>query len=149
MRRRCRDDRGVIAGAEALLIGVVVMVAGALAIIELWGVLDARATVDDAAREAVRVYVESPDGPSARAQAAAAASRLLAERGRTGGVDTALTRQPWGRCVRVEAVVRVAVPKLILPGVGGAGTMTVVGRHSELIDPYRSAAGLPGLANCG
>ena len=141
-----RGDDGMIAGVEGIIIGVAVFMFGALLITELWTVLDARSAVDDAARNAVRVYVEAPNAADARQRAAAEASATMNGHARTGSTTTILTALPFGRCVRVEIKVTAQVPQLTMAGIGGAGTYTVVGRHSELVDPYRS--GLEGVPHC-
>ncbi len=42
--------------------GVLIFVVGALLVTNAWGVVDAEIAADAAAREAVRTYVEAPDG---------------------------------------------------------------------------------------
>ncbi len=140
-----------MAGVEALAFGVLIFVVGALLITNLWAVVDTKVAVDAAAREAVRVYVESPDGTVGlpRAQAAAAEvvrgyrrrpERLSVEVRHEGG-------RPFARCVRVTVTTRYPVPAIRLPWIGGLGHLfDVHGSHSERIDPFR--ADLPGSGLC-
>jgi hypothetical protein len=48
-----------MAGIEALPFGFLVLVAGSLLLANAWAVVDAKFAASAAAREAVRVYVES------------------------------------------------------------------------------------------
>jgi Flp pilus assembly protein TadG len=140
-------DGGFVAGGEMIVIGLVAMMAGILLMVELWAVLDTRIAVDDAAREAARAYVEAPDHAHALTAARAAAQSVLNDRGRIAVVTGRLVDQPWSRCARVEVEVQAVVARIVMPG-GGVGSTTVTGRHSELVDPYRSAEGLDGVADC-
>jgi hypothetical protein len=144
-----RGDGGFVAGGEMIVISMVAMVAGILLMVELWAVLDTRIAVDDAAREAARAYVEAPDHDQALAAARVAAQSVLDDRGRVALVTGRLVEQPWSRCARIEVEVRAEVARIVVPGGGGVGSTTVIGRHSELVDPYRSAEGLDGMADCG
>ncbi len=145
---RSLDDGGFVAGGEVLILAVTVMALGALLIVELWSVLDTRIAVDDAAREAARAYVEAPDRESAVSSARRTALEILDGRGRLGEITTTIENLARSRCDRIAITVKAQVPRLVVPGVGSAGSYEVVGHHSELIDPYRSALELDGLARC-
>ena len=155
MRAQPRDidgphEDGFVAGSDMMFFAVVIMLTATMLMVELWSVLATRAAVDRAAREASRAYVEAPDLNAARTNARAAATAALDGRGTLieAAVDDALTEQGWGRCVRIEVVVRASVPRITLPILGGMGATTVTGRHSELIDPWRSSNTLDGEAAC-
>lgn len=146
-----RDDRGQVGGIEVVPFGVLVFVIGSLLIANAWGVVDAKLAVTSAAREAVRAYVESPDGATALAAADAAAREAIDGHGRNGSRATVSVEHPdggsFGRCTRAVVVVHYPVPALALPWIGGYGrAFDVIARQSEIVDPYRS--GLPGAATC-
>jgi hypothetical protein len=116
-----------------------------------WGVVDAEIAADSAARQAVRTYVEAPDGAIGDTQARAVATATLAGHGRQPGLATIhITRAddaPFARCVPATVEVDYPVPAIRLPWIGGYGhAFDIRARHSEIIDPYRS--GVPGRATC-
>ena len=146
-----RDDRGQLAGIEALPFGLLIFVIGALLITNAWALVDTKIAVDAAAREAVRAYVEAPDAATARTAAIAAADDTIVGHGRPVShltVDiTHEAGQSFARCVRVTVGVHYPVPALRLPWIGGLGhAFDVRAHHTERIDPYRS--GLTGTAPC-
>lgn len=142
-----RGEDGFVGGAEALIFGVVVFVAGALLMANAWAVVDAKMAVSSAARETARTYVES-DGDLAAADAvgrAAFASTTGLDPGRLAFVGATGT---FERCGRITVTYRYQVPALSLPGgVGWGSGFEVRASHSEIVDPYR--AGLEGEARCG
>ena len=145
------DDRGQVAGVEAIPFGILIFVVGALLIANAWTVIDVKMTVTSAAREAARSYVEATDAASGRAHADAAAREAVIDHGRdpahmviTGPNDPA----SFERCVRVTFTVSYPVAAITLPFIGGFGHgFDVTARHSELIDPFRND--VPGEAACG
>jgi hypothetical protein len=148
---RWRDDRGQLAGIEALPFGILTFVIGVLLVVNAWGVVDAKQAVTSSAREAVRAYVEAPDETTALAAAEDAARRSMAGHGRNPDRTTVEVRhadgRPFGRCTRVTVTVHHPVPALRLPWIGGYGhAFDVVASQTEVVDPYRS--GLPGEATC-
>ena len=150
-RRPPPDDRGAVAGAEVLPLCVLVLVVGTLVVANAWAVVDARLAADVAAQAAVRAYVEAPDAPSAAAGARAAAHQVMAGWGRDTTPTDVVIDHPDGRgfvrCAAVVVRVRHEVPRAALPLIGVvAGSTTVEGRQSEVIDPFRG--GLPGEASC-
>ena len=98
-----RDDRGQLAGIEVLPFGVLIFVVGALLITNAWAVVDAKIAVDAASREAVRTYVEAPDGNTALTAARAAADDTIAAHGRRPELASVTVHhdgdRPFGRCV--------------------------------------------------
>lgn len=145
------DDRGQVAGVEAIPFGVLIFVVGALLVTNAWAVVDAKLAMADASREAVRAYVEAPGAAAAGAAAQRAADEAVAGHGRNPGALRLLVHHegeaPFRRCVRVTVTARYAVPALSLPWIGGYGhAFDVAASHSEIIDPYR--AGLPAEGGC-
>jgi hypothetical protein len=148
---RWRDDRGQLAGIEALPFGVLTFVIGMLLVVNAWGVVDAKQAATSAAREAVRAYVEAPDEATAVAAATDAARRSMTGHGRNPDHTTVEVEHPDGRpfsrCARVTITVHHPVPALRLPWIGGYGhAFDVADSQSEVVDPFRS--GLPGAAAC-
>lgn len=151
----CRDaiapsrggERGQVGGVEGLLLGVLVFVLGTLVVANAWGVIDARMTVDDAAREALRAYVQAPDQAVAGSQAEAAAAQVMAASGRDPGRLKVVLNGELTRCAVVVAVASYRVPVVGVPLVGGHAGFVVSAREVETVDPFRD--GLPGKAPCG
>lgn len=145
-----RDDAGQVAGIEGVAFGFLLFVVGALVIANAFAVIDAKAAASAAAREATRSIVESSASTAEEAmdearrvarETMAGYGKDLEERGRL------LPEQlDFRRCGRVAIAVEYDVPFAALPIVGGGRLFTVVGRHSEIVDPYRS--GLEGVAAC-
>jgi len=146
-----RDDRGQVAGVEALPFGVLLFVVGALLIANAWAVIDAKMTVTSAAREAARSYVEAPNGDEARARADATARDAVRSHGRNpdrATIDGPESADAFTRCNRITFSVSYPVPALTLPFIGGLGhVVDVTATHSELVDPFRND--VPGEAVCG
>lgn len=136
------EERGVIGGLESLAFGLLTFVVGALVIANAWGVVDAKFATAAAAREAARVYVESPDEATGLARAEAAARRTIAGFGRDPArLELAPPAgEPFGRCVRATFTASYPVPTIRVPWIGGfsAPVITVSATHSEIVDPYRS-----------
>lgn len=157
---RWRDEDGFVAGGEALALGVVVFVVGTLLVLNAWRLVDGRLAVETAAREAARGLVEAPattilDPVAGHAVAdTRARATMAAHRGPDTAADATwvfVATQLSGtaaRCAPVTATVTVRVDTVRVPLVPvGFGTVTLVGEHTERIEPYRS--GLPvGGAQC-
>ena len=148
----CRHPRGEEGqgGIEGLFFGVAVFVFGALVVSNAWGVIDAKSAASAAAREATRSFVESsaPSAAVALDEAQAVAEATIAGHGRDPGrmrlVPEAATLE---RCAQVTFRVEYPVPFVSIPAIGRVGRgFTAVGRHSELVDPFRS--GLSDRSSC-
>lgn len=146
-----RDDRGQVAGIEAVPFGILIFVVGALLIANAWAVIDVKMAVNSAAREAARTYVEAPSHSIGREQADRAAHDALAAHNRDPSRATIggpTDPSAFTRCNRVTFTVSYPVPAITLPFIGGFGSgFTVTARHSELVDPFRND--IPGEALCG
>ncbi len=139
---RGQGEEGVVGGIEVLAFGMLTLVIGALIVANAWGVVDAKIAVTAAAREAARAYVEAPSAVSAPQLAFRAASETMSGHGRDATVMEGPALQGgFARCARVTATVRYTVPAIALPWVGGLADTTVIGTHSEIVDPYRSGLG--------
>lgn len=143
--RRARGERGAIGGVEMLPLGVLVFVGGLMLAANAWAVVDARLMAGTAAREAVRAFVEAPDGTAAQLAGSAAARSAAAAHGADpAAIDVAweVEGSSYGRCVPVAATVRYAVAAFALP----AASFPVEAVATEVVDPHRDGLGGPG---CG
>lgn len=135
---------------EVLPFGFLVFVSATLLFVNAWGVVDAKFAVTAAAREATRAFVEADGATAAHAAASARATETLAAYGRAGDrarVAPPVLDGPYRRCVRVSVTVRYRVPTLVIPWIGGFGSLgTVESTSTEIVDPYRD--GLAGPAEC-
>lgn len=146
-----RDDRGQVAGVEAIPFGILLFVVGALLVANAWAVIDAKMTVTSAAREAARSYVEATDHESGRRRADSAAHDVVAAHGRDpsrAAITGPDAPDAFTRCNPVSFTVSYPVPALTLPFIGGFGrAFDVTSTHTELVDPLRND--VPGEAVCG
>lgn len=137
MRRH--DERGAVAGLEALLFSVLILVAGSVLLVNAWAVLDTRAALDAAAREFTRSFTEQTDTTTARHVATAAALNSLAHR----GLDPDLVEitiglpQGFGPCAVVQVTLQRRIAWLRAPFVGDLDDTLVQVVHRELIDAHR------------
>lgn len=137
-------------GVEGLVFGVLVFVLGTLIVANAWGVVDAKMAAGSAAREATRAFVESEavSEDAAFVEAEAVARRTMAGYGRDPAKLMVIAEEgSLQRCARVTVRTEYPVPLLSLPLFGSHGEgFTAVGRHSEIVDPYR--AGLDDRGAC-
>jgi hypothetical protein len=145
-RRSERREAGEL-GIEVLAFGLLIFVAGTLIFVNGWAIVDAKLAAAAAAREAARAYVEAPDDAAAQTAAQSAASdSVLGYHRDPSGTTLSVEQERFGRCQRIVVEVHTLAPLIRIPWVGQMGAVTVVARHSELIDPFRS--GLVGTSVC-
>ena len=144
-----RGEDGFAGGFEGLLFGMLIFVFGTLLVAYAWGVVDTKTATGEAARQAVRTYVEAPDAGIAATEARRAADSALSGYGRDPSrARITVVSGTFSRCDRITISVSYPAPLLRLPGLGTLGrAQSVTSEHSELVDPYRS--GLSGTASCG
>ena len=140
---RAKGDAGQVAGVEGITFGVLIFVIGILAIANAWGVIDAKFAASAAAREAARAMVEStaPTREEAIESGRHTADETLRGYGRRLGARGRFVPETvdFRRCGRITVAVEYDVPLVALPIVGKHGHgFTAVGRHSEIVDPFRS-----------
>lgn len=152
-RRQIPGDRGQVAGIEVLPFGLLIFIAGALLLTNIWGVVDARFATDAAAREATRYVVEAARSDVAPSTVVAGATDIarqtLDDHGRPAAATVTIEPDAaaFTRCQRIRVTVRSEVPAIRIPFIGGFGDpFDIVATHSELIDPTRS--GVAGRADC-
>jgi hypothetical protein len=148
-----RDERGQMAGMEAVVFGVLVLVVGVLLVGNAWGVIDAKTAAQEAAREAARAYVTAPEQADPSPLARLAGVDTLQELGYHHATDAWVvqTQGEFERCAVATWEVKVPVPVFLLPWLhSGVSAFTAVASDSERVDPYRSGVGTPNTAaDCG
>jgi hypothetical protein len=148
-----RDERGQMAGLEAVVFGTLILIVGILLVSNAWGVIDAKTAAQEAAREAARAYVTAPEQADPSALARQAGVETLQELGYEHAVGgwVVQTQGQFERCAVVTWEVKVPVPVFVLPWLhSGVSAFTAVASDSERVDPYRSGVGnSPAAADCG
>jgi len=137
--RAARGERGAVAGAEGVAFGVLVLLAGAILLVNAWAVIDTRTALDSAAREYLRAYTEA-DTPEQAAAAGDRAVHLVLEGRHTLSVALTVDAPPadrFGPCAPAAVTLSVTVPAIRMPFVDGFGEQRVSVRHAELIDAHR------------
>jgi hypothetical protein len=142
-----------MAGIEAVVFGLLILVVGILLVSNAWGVIDAKTAAQEAAREAARAYATAPEqvDPSTLARDAAVETlRELGYHDATAGWIVQ-TQGAFERCMVATWEVRIPVPAFRLPWLhSGVSSFTAVASQSERVDPYRSGVGTsPAGADCG
>ncbi len=138
-QRRRGDDRGVVAGSDILIFGVLAFVMGSLLIINVWAVIDTAFATSAASRESARIFVESDDEGAAVANAERRAQEVMAGYGKSDGPVVAMAFAGFERCEVVTVTVSYDVPLVQLPIFGSFGSLTTIdSSHSERVDAYRS-----------
>lgn len=150
-----RGEDGFVAGAEALVFGVLIFVIGTLTILTGWVGVDAKLATSAAAREAVRAVVTAPVGattPVLQARAHRAAQQVLAAHGHAPADATLDVHDPplrLERCRRVVISVSVEVTSVIIPGTLDTPRWTVASRHEQVVEPFRSGLAVEDWGGCG
>lgn len=134
------NERAMVAGAEALALGSIILLAGTVLVANAWAVVDARAALDAAAREYLRAYTEADD-PTAAArlgtQHAAASLEGRASLWRRTHVehpDPGL----FGPCAPAAVALEAVVPAISIPLLDARfGEVTVSVRAVELVDAHQ------------
>ena len=134
------------AGAEVVLGGIVLLLGLALALANVWIVLDAKTAVSTTARVGAQSFIEQDSLSEATAALHAEASLALDRRFPMRWVATP-SLAGFVRCAPVDVTVTVRIPLLAIPFLGSVGgTKEVSSTHHTRVDPYRSR--VPGEANC-
>ncbi len=130
------------ASIEFLVFAVVVLVPIVFVMHSLWAIQAATFATDQAARDAVRVFVASPTQTSGAATADAIARRVVAEHGITRAVSIELSCQPVSNCLqpgaRVTYRIRTEVTLFQVPLFAGAwpATVSIDGVASARVSRY-------------
>lgn len=139
MSRARRSERGAVAGLEGVMFGILVLVAGTVLVAHAWSVLEARRTLDGAAREYLRAYTEADSPAAARTAGQRALDDVVGgERNtRTAVTATLPDSTRFGPCEQATVSLSSVVPSVRLPFVGAVSSITVRVTHSEWIDAHR------------
>jgi hypothetical protein len=120
-------------------VGILVFVAGALLVTNVWAVVGARSSADQIARQYIRTYSEATTAADAASAGQRAAAVVASNRNVT---DYRITPPAnFGRCQMVAVTVAIDVPAIALPFIDGLGRRTVRATRQELTDPYRTTDG--------
>lgn len=139
LRRRPTGQSGMVAGADGLLFGMLILFAGSLAVVNVWSIIDTRAALDAAAREYLRTYSEQRDPLTAATEAEQAARRVLESRGtplRGLRIDAPPSSE-FGPCALASVRLESTVAAVRLPFLDRLGERTVSVEAGELIDPHK------------
>ncbi|HTO00554.1 MAG TPA: hypothetical protein VL068_07750 [Microthrixaceae bacterium] len=133
-----RDERGLAGGIEGLVFGVLILLIGSLAIINIWAMIDTRAALDAASREFLRTYTEQQSVGEARLMGEAAARESLRARAaRIEGLSF-VVEQPdgFGPCSPVTVRISATVHWFKVPLLPGFGDSHLAVENRELIDAH-------------
>lgn len=144
--RRAQDEGGFVAGSEALIFGVLVLLTAALVTTNAWAALDARIAASASAQAAVRAAVTAPVGSDLQTVASEAALMVWQGHGRDPEeLDlrwVGVTPEPLqARCAQISFRVQTSVVAMIVPGLSSGVSYQVAASHTEHIERHR--AGLP------
>lgn len=136
-------EAGFVAGSEALIFGVLILLSATIVILNAWAALDARFATAAAAREAVRAVVMAPSDADLLAVATDAAAEAFTGHGRDpydlevvwAGAGDAPARV---RCGEVRFRVATSVPVLLVPRWRQPPTFEVSAVHAEVVERYRA-----------
>ncbi len=132
----------MVAGLEGVMFGVLVLVVGTIVVVNAWGVLQTRRTLDGAAREYLRAYTEGDDPVDAAQKAQHSLTAVLdGEQRRGGRTPPVHVEGPdparFGPCAEASVHLSTVVPAARIPFVGAFRSTTVEVTQTDLVDPHR------------
>ena len=142
---RATGQAGMLAGSDGLLFAMLILLAGSLALVNIWAMIDTRAALDAAARDYLRTYTEQSDPASAARAGDHAARSVLDQRGtplRSLRIDPP-DRTTFGPCQPVAVTIEAEVPAARLPFLDDLGARQIRVTHRELVDPHREMTNAP------
>lgn len=136
---RTKSQRGAVAGLDALMFGTLILLAGTLAVIHLWSIVETRTALDTAAREYLRSYTAARSGPDAVEAGGRAVDEVLRQR-RTPLHDLRV-RPPdpllFGPCESATVHLSARISGVRLPFLADIGSTTVEVTATELVPAHR------------
>lgn len=135
-----RNERGLVAGGDAVVFGALILLAGTLVVTNLWSIVETRTAVDAAARDYLRSYTRAENSTDATRLAEQAARAVLDGRGTplTGLEITPPDPGGFGPCGTATVTLAARVPAARVPFLGELGATEVTVTHTELIDAHRA-----------
>ena len=120
---------------------MLVFISGTLLIVNAWAVVTNRSTADSLAREYLRAYTKEPSRPAALAAGQRVVDAILDADGLPHDRVRIDPPTQWAACAAATVTVRLTVPEVRAPFLGGFGTTEIVVTHRDRLDGYR--AGVP------
>ena len=139
--RRGRGERGQAAGIETIPIGVLVFISGTLLVVNAWAIVTNRSTADSLAREYLRAYTKESSRPAALAAGQRVVDAIVDAHGLPHERVRIEPPTQWLACAPATVTIRLTVPEVRAPFLGGFGTTEIVVTHRDRLDGYR--AGIP------
>lgn len=134
-----RGQGGFVGGGEGIVFGLLILVAGSLAVLNTWSIVDTRAAVDAAAREYLRSYSEASSPHDAAGAGRRAAVEVITGRGLDpSSVEiTAPDLLRFGPCQPATVTIEATAPAARLPFIDDFGSHQIRVTHTELVDAHR------------
>ena len=149
VRNRC-GERGQAAGVETVALGFLVVIGATLLAVNVWAAIDARSTLDNAARDYLRAYTAEATRAEAAAAGLAAFQRSVGSRWPDNPTSVAPPPEPFGPCRPATVTASLELSAFRVPFVGVLGAQTIRATQTELVQPYGAAVderpGLPASA---
>lgn len=142
---RATGQAGMLAGSDGLLFAMLILLAGSLALVNIWAMIDSRAALDAAARDYLRTYTEQSDPATAAGAGERSARSVLDQRGtplRSLHIDPP-DPSLFGPCQPVAVTIEAEVPAARLPFLDDLGARQIRVTHRELVDPHREMTNGP------
>lgn len=147
-----RPERAMAAGAEALALGTLVLLAGTIMVTNAWAVIDTNMALEAAAREYLRAYTEADEPTAAAANGDTAARAVLQDRPGVLGRLRVVPPSPetFGPCAPAAVTVSARVPAIRIPAIDAQwGEHTVSISAVELIDAHQEMVSGPAYDRAG
>ncbi len=130
----------MVAGAEALALGALVLIVGMILVVNAWAVIDTRLALESAAREYLRAYTEA-DSPDEALQRGATSLMSVLEDRPALAERVRLTDprgEQFGPCAAAAVSIAAIVPAIRMPLLDrGWGEHTVTVSAVELVDAHQ------------
>lgn len=136
---------GFVGGGDGIVFGLLILLAGSLAVVNIWASIDTRAALDAAAREYLRSYTEATSPTAAHSAGTRAAMDVLDRRGREPQAIeiTPPDLSSFGPCQLATVVIEAVVPAGRLPFLDDLGARRIHVTHRELVDAHREMTNGP------
>ncbi len=130
--------------------GFLVVIGATLLAVNVWTALDARSTLDNAARDYLRAYTAQATRSEAAAAGLAAFDQSVGARWPDHAKSVTPPPEPFGPCRPATVTASLELSAFRVPFVGVLGAQTIRATQTELVQPYGAAVderpGLPASA---